>query len=691
MNKLVIFLLALLSSPFFIIAQPSEEGTSNLPENNLLSSEKLKEVNRLFEGNDYFGARQLLKGILKDDSVNYSASFKMGICLLNSFDNEEYAYIYFKRAITDMTDKYNFGDVEMKTAPFDALYFLGRSYMAINQPDSAIKYFKIYNDQFYGDPPIPVESKIVMCQNALTNKNAPRNVSIRNMGTNINSNFSEMYPIVTLDNSVVFFSSRRIREDKSNSELIDKRTGMYYSDIYYAARDGKGGWDKAQLFELNSDKNEAPVFIAPDGLTLYIRREKKGEGDFMQTVFKDGVWEKPSPLSSINSHFNETGLSITGDGQVMYFSSNRDGGSGQSDIYRAERKKNGKWRKPVNIGDVINTPFNEVSPFIQPNGKALFFSTDGNKLKGSGGFDVFYSELKEDGTWSEPQSMGYPINTTQDEFNYYITTGGVRYYNRAKKDRSFDLYKIEGGGFDAETLDSGIKVVTLTQELNVAEVLEVVEEVETEVEVIETIETEVFVESEVEVVDLEAMTEFEDEINSGSLLDEEEEPNEEVEAEVEEEEEPIEEPDELFTEMELEMMNEADRQALIEKVRSYLNQQVKSNNSDSDVLKSIRFNTNSYGLNLFPQEEQEALIALLQSSPDKKIKIIGYTDADGKTGSNFVLSDRRAKAIYEFLAKNGIDKGRMEYYGKGINNPVASNSTEDGKGKNRRAEVILVD
>ena len=428
-------------------------------------------------------------------------------------------------------------------------------------------------------------------------------------------------------------------------------------------------------------------------MTLYIRREKKGEGEFYETIFNDGVWEKPKALSAINSHFDETGLSITGDGQVMYFASNRDGGFGRSDIYRAERKKNGKWGKPVNIGDVINTPFNEISPFIQPNGKALFFSTDGNKLKGSGGFDVFYSELKEDGTWSEPQSMGYPINTTQDEFNYYITTGGIRYYNRAKKDRSFDLYKIEGGGFDVEALDSNANVVTLTQEMNVSEVLEVVEEVETEVEVIETIETEVFVESEVEVVDLEAMTEFEEEINSGDLL-EESLNNETLTEEPEEvEEESVEEPEEESTlaEMDLDSLGESDRLALIEKVKNYLASKVGNVKSDNNVAKTIHFEKNSFQLKLFPKEEQEALITLIQTQPNSRIKLIGYTDTDGKVNSNLVLSDRRAKSVYDFLLREGISKNRIEYYGKGIENPVAGNTTDDGKSKNRRVEVILLE
>ena len=238
MKKLVVSLIISLLFPIGIIAQLADNANPESSNNSdQTSAETIKEVNKLFEDNDYFAARKLLKSILKQDSTNYSASFKMGICLLSSFDNEEYAYLYFKKALDNMTDEYDFSDINMKAAPYDALYFLGRSYMAINQPDSAIKYFKIYNDHYYGDPPIPVESQIVMCSNAQANTKAPRNVSIRSLGNNVNSNFAELYPVVTMDNSVIFFGSRRIREDKSNAEFIDNLTGMYYSDIYFATRD----------------------------------------------------------------------------------------------------------------------------------------------------------------------------------------------------------------------------------------------------------------------------------------------------------------------------------------------------------------------------------------------------------------------------------------------------------------------
>ncbi|MEK6614759.1 MAG: hypothetical protein AABZ32_01410, partial [Bacteroidota bacterium] len=218
--------------------------------------------------------------------------------------------------------------------------------------------------------------------------------------------------------------------------------------------------------------------------------------------YVDKVWSKPNPVTEINSGLNETGVSISADGKYLYFCSDREGGTGKFDIYQCV-KSGTKWGAPKNLGITLNTSFSETSPYINPNGKTLFFSSNGYR-DGMGGYDIFYSDLQDNGTWTQPQNMGFPINTVRDDINYYITGGGIRYYATVREEAdSYDIFKIEGGGFSVENIDVTGQVVTLTQEMTVSDVVEVQKTVEKEVEVVETIETVVEIIKEVEIVDVE--------------------------------------------------------------------------------------------------------------------------------------------------------------------------------------------
>jgi len=374
-------------------------------------------------------------------------------------------------------------------------------------------------------------------------------------------------PVLMLDNSILFFSTRRPVSVTDGTDPVELSTGAFYEDIYMATKDENGNWNEAYRFLRSEEGNEAPVALSNDGLTLYLRKETRKRVDLFECHYEDGVWSKPKPLgSNINSAYNETGLSVSGDGNVLYFSSDREEGTGRFDLYRCERKSSGNWGKAENLGDQINTPFNEISPFIHPNGKTLFFSSNGYLSKGIGGYDIYYSELQDDGTWSEPQNLGYPINTTRDDINYYIVSGGKRYYTALRDDQSYDLFEIVGGGFDVENIAVGAEVVTLTEEMEVTEVLELEKEVEKEVEVVEFVETEVApVENEVEVVDLSALEELEAEFTDEALpeadstLAEGEEPVEE-----EMEEEPFKLDFDLDT-IDMNNLDSADRRKLIDK------------------------------------------------------------------------------------------------------------------------------
>lgn len=459
----------------------------------------VEDGNALLKKGQFSKAMEVWQKVLEAEPDNANASFKLGMCYYNSLDESPKALPFLIKAAKKISDKYDFFSATEKNAPADVLYFLGETYLAADLPDSAMWFFFQYEDKFNGNPPIPVDRQIRNCINAKNSKKNPRDVTMKNPGKNVNSNFSETNPVLTIDNSVMFFASRRA--PKEGTKQLSPVTGKFDEDIYYTYKDKDGRWETAMPFKWNSDKDEAPLYVSPDGLTLYFKKEVNGQSDVYMSKFIDKVWSNPKPVSEINSPANETGVSVSADGKYLYFCSDREGGNGKYDVYQCVQSGT-KWSTPKNISS-LNTSFSEISPYVNPNGKTLFFASNGYR-DGMGGFDIFYTELKDDGSWTQPQNMGFPINTTRDDIHYYITGGGTRYYATVRDDHnSFDIFKIEGGGFAIENIEAGGQVVTLTQEMSVSDVVEVQKTVEKEVEVVETVETTVEVIKEVNVVDVE--------------------------------------------------------------------------------------------------------------------------------------------------------------------------------------------
>ncbi|MBI4930394.1 MAG: PD40 domain-containing protein [Bacteroidetes bacterium] len=494
MKKYFLLSFSLLSLSLFAGGDEKNKSPMPSPANTLVDN-----GNKLLTKGEFSAAIAIWTEVLRQDVENANANFKMGMCYYNSIDESPKALPFLKKAAKNISDKYDFFSSTEKNAPYDVLYFLGETYLTADQPDSALWMFFQYEDKFGGFPPIPVDRQIRNCINAKNSKKNPRDVTMKNPGKNVNTTFAETNPVITIDNSVMFFASRKAT--KEQNKQVSNVNGKYDMDIYYTHKDASGKWDPAIAFKWNTDKDEAPLYISPDGLTFYFCKMVNGQSDVYMSNYVDKVWSNPKPIAEINSPSNETGLSISADGKYLYFSSDRAGGNGKFDIYQCV-KTGAKWGAPVNLGTALNTGFSEISPYINPNGKTLFFSSNGYR-DGMGGYDIFYSELKDNGTWSKPANMGFPINTTRDDINFYITGGGTRYYSTVRDNaNSFDIFKIEGGGFAVENIESG-GMVTLTQEMNVSDVVEVQKTVEKEVEVVETVETTVEVIKEVEKIDVE--------------------------------------------------------------------------------------------------------------------------------------------------------------------------------------------
>ncbi|OFY82115.1 MAG: hypothetical protein A2275_02725, partial [Bacteroidetes bacterium RIFOXYA12_FULL_35_11] len=462
---------------------------------------QIAEGNKLLNSGKFNQALLVWLKVLKEDVENANANFKLGLCYKKSMDKQSKAALYFRKASKNMTERYSFFNVKEKKAPVDVLYFLGEAYMAADEPDSALLAFMQYKDKFDGNTPIEVESKIRTCINAQKMINKPLQIKYKNIGSIVNSGYYDAHPVPAVDNTFLFFSSRRLRADNSNKEHIELTSGKYYEDIYFSKKDGKGEWEAPVFFEHNSDKNEYPSCIASDGKMMYFCREDKlGDFNIYHSFFKDGVWEKPVKMSGgINSQYNETEITISVDGNHLYFSSDRKQGNGKFDLYHCTKKPNGKWSSPDNLGSEVNTASNETNPFIHPAGKRLYFCSDGHHEKNMGGYDIFYLELNENGTWSAPKNAGYPISSTKDDFSFAEGGEGKRYCSVISDNLDYDLFEIIDGKFDAKNLKPGTVVEI---EKDVAEIIEIEKQVEKVVEITEIVEQTVEVEKEVQVTEI---------------------------------------------------------------------------------------------------------------------------------------------------------------------------------------------
>jgi tetratricopeptide (TPR) repeat protein len=454
-----------------------------------------KQSNDAVTASTFHSALSHWKKELAKDSTNANLNYKTGLCYFFSYDQQLKAMPYFKKAIKGLTDTYDFNNQKETKAPYSAYYFLADTYLENNQPDSAIKYFSMYQDN-YQTIPISAERGVFMSINAKESEKHPRNVNVATLGNAINTSFAETNPVMKLDNKLLFFSSRR----PNNQQTDTTGDQVYDADIYFATKNENNKWSNVSPFTYNTEFDEAPLYLSPNGDVLYFRKTIKNNTDIFKTELVNNVWTKPQPVNEINTPFNETGVSISGDGKYLYFCSDQNKVAGMYDIFKCTKQANGKWGKLEILSTTINTPFNEVSPYVSPDGKTLFFSSNGSSKKGIGSYDIYYSELKSDSTWTEPNNLGYPINKCRADINYYVAGDDKRYFSSLTENNSYDIFIVEGGGFDFENIAAGTEVVTVTNEMGVTQVMETEKQVEKEVEVTQAVETIVEKEKEVEVI-----------------------------------------------------------------------------------------------------------------------------------------------------------------------------------------------
>lgn len=468
-----------------------------------------------------------------------------------------------------------------------------------------------------------------------------------NMGPTINTADDEYLPEVTADENTLIFT-RQINRNE---------------DFYKSVRvDGK--WQTATYLSSNINTpnyNEGAQSISQDGKYLFFtgcnRPDGLGRCDIYIAKKQGDNWGKPYDLNPpVNTPGWESQPSISSDGRTLYFVSNRKGGYGGYDIWKSTVTDKG-WSEPENLGPNINTSYDEQSPYIHADDSTLYFCSDG--WPGLGGKDLFVSRLSKDGKWQKPVNLGYPINSSGDENGLSVNASGQYAY--------FASNKLEGyGGYDIYTF-----------ELPVADRPRMVTYVKGTVVDIKTKQP---LEAAVEIIDLDKNTSVYQDYSSaeyGDFLAT------------------------LTSGKNYGLNVSKDGYLFYSANFSLVGREAKDPYNilvelspievgNKVILNNIFFDTNKYDIKPDSKAELQKLIDFLTLNPKIHVEISGHTDNVGNKLSNQVLSENRAKSVYQYLINSGISPARLVYKGYGETQPILPNTNDENRSKNRRTEFKII-
>ncbi|MCB0790540.1 MAG: PD40 domain-containing protein [Flavobacteriales bacterium] len=431
---------------------------------------KFEEANKLMEEKFYNQAAEIWKELLDQQPDNANLQYKLGYSYFHSYNHKQKALSYLEAAAQKRkggyggfnTSGYDPFDPKETNAPVEVDYYLGRAYHLNGEFDKADQFYQKFIDevdQNHELRQLAIRGK-EQTANARTLIADPKAYEISNVGPVVNSEYPDFSPVLSVDGNALFFTSRRIRPDSSNAGIIDEKAGLPFENIYVSYKDREGNWQAPELLNINpADAGHlASVNVSADGQTLIIYRDDGGDGNLYESKLVGELWSDPVLIGSdVNTKSWETHAALSADGNTLYFVSDRKGGSGGRDIYRVVRLPDGEWSKAQNIGNVVNTPYDEDGVFIHPNGRTLFFASKGHNSMG--GFDIFSTELQDDGTWTPPVNIGYPLNTVDDDVFFVTTADGRRGYFSSDKIGGYgekDIYFVD---FPEEMEAEGLTVL----------------------------------------------------------------------------------------------------------------------------------------------------------------------------------------------------------------------------------------
>ncbi|HZY81266.1 MAG TPA: OmpA family protein [Cyclobacteriaceae bacterium] len=467
----------------------------------------------------------------------------------------------------------------------------------------------------------------------------------------VNAFTQQYFPVLTADEQQLFFTRRLGVSDE------------YDEDMVVTTKDKNGRWSTPQSIspKINTRYNEGTCTISGDGRQLIFTScvGMNGRCDLFESRKTGDEWSVPKNLGpQINSPAWESQPSLSADGRVLYFVSDRRGGIGRADIYVSVQHSPGVWTKAVNLGPNINTPYDERSPFIHANGRTLFFATNGRV--GFGGYDIFWSDWA-DSTWSKPANFGYPINNHEEQYSLVITADGERgYYSHEE--------------LSSQT-DSKIYEFTIPEEYRVKYRSNAVKGI------VRDRATKKPLQAQVELYEL-AKNELVSYVSSDSLtgnylivLTQGADYGLYVNS-----------PGYLFKSLNFNYEVGANLEPLVIDVDLD-----KASTGATVVLNNIFFDTDKFDLREKSITELDKISRFLKENPNIKVEISGHTDDQGAAAYNQQLSQKRAKAVADYLVSKGVDIKRLKEVGYGSKRPLQPNDSDANRQINRRIEFRITE
>ncbi|MGV6860408.1 MAG: OmpA family protein [Putridiphycobacter sp.] len=622
---------------------------------------------------DYRGALAEYLEAYKFNPKSADLNYKIGICYYNS-------------------DKYKMGKYftaayKLKpTVSQDIHYFMGESFHIVGEWQKAIDEYNKFATTAPSelmDVKTMAIKKVQECRNGQQLENQKARVWIDNLGPKINSKYPDYAPVISTDEAILIFTARRPDNEQMSYD------GDYFEDLYQSKR-VNGEWTKAENMgkPVNVEgQHDATIGLSPDGKTLFIYNDDKGFGDILQSEDKDGSWTKPERLNkNINSKdYHDPDASLSFDGKRIYFTTNKPGGFGGHDIYYADWDEDKEdWGEAHNIGDVLNTPYEERSVFIHPDGETMYFASTGHNTMG--GYDLFYSKLK-DGVWQAPVNLGPPLNTPGDDVQLVVAGNGRYGYYSSYKEGGYgekDIYLITFLGPEKLPITSGednliasianpikeklVEPTVKVEGSNMAILTGVIRDEKTKkplkakVVLVDNAENKVIAEFESDAVTGKYLVSLPAGKNYGIAVKKE---------------------GYLFHSENVIIPNESgfrqyEKDVDLKKVE--IGQKI--------VLRNIFFDLDKYSLRPESVNELERLVKLMKDNPTMKIELSGHTDTRGSAEHNRQLSENRAKAVVDYLIDHGISKDRLKYAGYGETQPIIPDSEiYKEKSKDKREEM----
>ena len=645
----------------------------------------IKQGNKLYKAGigTYRQAREHYLKAYKYNPDNPELNYRIGVCYL--YTDDKYEAIKYLAKAHELDD----------FVASDINFLIGRAYQYVLEFDLAIDHYNAYLSNLTiketkNNPGLLQRTtrNIEECNNGKQLVQEPVRVIIQNLGNQVNSVYDDYNIVFTPDFKEMYFASRRSTEEEDDRSSLDNK---FLENIFVTDKNGDK-FSKAQPAHKNLDEdyNMAPLAFADNGKTFYLYDGYKKRGTLVKSEFntKKNKWRKPKDLKGkFNTKERETDLAITADGKTIFFVSGREDETlGGKDIFYSRLNNKGQWEKPRNIGNTLNTIYDEEAIAVDSAGKVLYFSSRGHNSMG--GYDVFYSEMNEVGKWSTPVNMGYPINTPDDEL-FYTPSDNEKYaYYTAIRESGIgakDLYRIIYLGEEKEAIIS-------TEEDLVAFFGD-------------TLSSLFFYPVNEMVLD----TAF---IMKGKILDSEN-------------QEPVVAKLELIDTDQSRVIGTAvsnqkgeyhinlpQKKAYGVEImaRGYLFYldvvDIDPNTSDQIVyrdflidrvevgakvvLENIFFEFAKATLKTESYQSLQQVVKFLENNPSIRLEISGHTDNVGSMRSNMKLSEERAKSVVDYLVEQGIAPSRLEYKGYAYTQPIAPNDTNEGRELNRRVEFKVL-